>query len=299
MLELGAVGEWLAAGQVRPPVSGTATRVAVAAEPMEAGAVVLDVNLMPVVLAEGDVPAFRELSEGAEGPDVAQLQAFLRAQDFEGGEADGDWGEGTTVAVQGWQESLGVPQSGVVPAGMVVFVPELPVSLRSLVEVGDQVGAGEPVAEVLADEPQFRAIVTEDQLAMAEEGARVTLSRDGVELTGVAGPSTEVEGATYMSIVGQGTDPLCQIPCAEVPQDAPSRWTAQVEVQPTESGVVLPLGAIRTAADGSRFVVTDAGADVPVTTGASAGGQVIVTGVDAGTAVRMPYDDELDTGPVP
>lgn len=48
---------------------------------------------------------------------------------------------------------------------------------------------------------------------------------------------------------------------------------------------------MRTRADGERFVLDDADAEVTVTTGASASGQVVVSGLEAGTVVQMPYDE--------
>lgn len=293
-LELGAIGEWLAVGTVRPPVSGTVTSISSLDEPLDAGDVTLGVDLMPVVLAEGSVPAFRELSPGTKGPDVAQLQVFLESQGFEVSDDAGTYGPGTTSAVEDWQESIEEAPTGVVPAGMVTFVPDLPASLRMLNDVGDQVMEGDPVAEILAESPTFRAVVTEEQLMMVPEGATVTLTRGEQEFSGVAGPSEQAEEGLYLTIIGADSGPVCGEQCAVVPTEAASRWVARAEVVPTESGVVLPVGAVRTAGDGSRFVVTEAGDMVQIITGASATGQVVVTGLDPGTAVRLPEGDETD-----
>ncbi|MDR0283611.1 MAG: hypothetical protein LBI33_01775, partial [Propionibacteriaceae bacterium] len=47
---------------------------------INAGDVVLSVDLRPVVVVPGAVPAFRDLGVGTSGDDVRQLQAFLNTQ---------------------------------------------------------------------------------------------------------------------------------------------------------------------------------------------------------------------------
>lgn len=289
-LALGASGQWRAVHEVRPSVDGTVTSIAETAGSLAAGDTILTIDLAPLVVAEGEVPAFRSLGEGTTGPDVAQLEQLLIDLGHLQGDAGSTFDAETTSAVRAWQEEAGLPLSGDVPLGTIVFVDRLPATVRVLAEVGDRVAPGDTIAEVLADAPDFRAIVTEEQLAVIDEGTPVELNRGDTTLTAVAGPTEEVEGATYLTLVG-GDGPVCSAPCEQVPTEADSRWAAQAQVVPRAEGVVLPVAAVRTLPDGERFVVDDAGAEVTVTTGASASGQVVVSGLDAGTRVQMPYDE--------
>lgn len=72
----------------------------------------------------------------------------------------------------------------------------------------------------------------------------------------------------------------------------PLRGTAQLkgttEVQKTVRGVVVPLAALVTDADGSTGVITADGQRSKVTVKASARGMAVVEGLAAGNAVRVP-----------
>ena len=80
----------------------------------------------PAVLMTGAVPAWRDLASGiADGTDIEQLESNLQALGYapDGMAIDGHWDADTTTAVKAWQKALGVPQTGVVELGTVVFEP--------------------------------------------------------------------------------------------------------------------------------------------------------------------------------
>ncbi|MEF2976058.1 hypothetical protein V3W46_02420 [Subtercola sp. YIM 133946] len=104
---------------------------------VDEGARLYSVNQRPVVVAEGDVPAYRAIGPGDSGADVAQLQRMLARLGFyggdagaagdsggaggagdsggargaadsgDGGDADGHVGASTVAAISAWQRSLG------------------------------------------------------------------------------------------------------------------------------------------------------------------------------------------------
>jgi peptidoglycan hydrolase-like protein with peptidoglycan-binding domain len=79
----------------------------------------------PVVLMYGAVPAYRTLKAGvADGPDVGELNANLAALGFDptGTIASSQhFSEATAAAVRRWQAAEGLPETGSVQLGRVVF----------------------------------------------------------------------------------------------------------------------------------------------------------------------------------
>ena len=86
-----------------------------------------ELNGQPVPLFYGSRPAWRDLVPGiTRGPDVRQLQRNLIALGYGTGlglAADGQFGLATGLAVQRWQQAAGLPVTGTVPVGQVVFLP--------------------------------------------------------------------------------------------------------------------------------------------------------------------------------
>jgi hypothetical protein len=83
----------------------------------------------PVVLLYGKVPAYRDLSEGLTGADVAELNAALVKLGYATRAALGprsDWGyfsAETAYALERLQARLGVTQTGTLALGQAVFLP--------------------------------------------------------------------------------------------------------------------------------------------------------------------------------
>ncbi len=85
------------------------------------------VNDRPVVLLHGSTPAYRTLSAGATGPDVAELNADLVALGYatpaQLSPTSASFGSATTTAVEKLQAALGVTQNGTLTLGQAVFEP--------------------------------------------------------------------------------------------------------------------------------------------------------------------------------
>lgn len=78
----------------------------------------------PVTLLYGGVPAWRTFAAGMPpGPDVRELQRNLAALGFSAGQADGEFGWSTQLAVDRWQRAHGMTVTGTLPLGTIAFLP--------------------------------------------------------------------------------------------------------------------------------------------------------------------------------
>jgi hypothetical protein len=106
---------------------GTYTKLPALGQVISQGQVLYRVNDSPVVLLYGSTPAYRILSAGATGADVAELNADLVALGYAtAGQLSPTstfFGRATTTAVEKLQAGLGVTQTGELTLGDAVFEP--------------------------------------------------------------------------------------------------------------------------------------------------------------------------------
>ena len=190
-MSLNTVAAWTPVPVGANRASGVVTEVVVApGDEVDQGIVLYRVDQRPVVVAQGSVPAYRAVGQGTEGVDVAQLQRLLRALGQYSGSDDGKAGAATVVAIKAWQRSLGLPQTGTVEIGDVIFVPQLPTRVALDEEViarGAMVSGSEQVVRALPLAPVFAVPVTDGQAAMMPAGTRVQSTSPGGKVWGAGG----------------------------------------------------------------------------------------------------------------
>jgi hypothetical protein len=106
----------------------------------------------PLFALTGRVPAWRDITPGESGPDVAELQKALAALGYyQGGDTPGFFGTATQDAVSVYYEHLGYtpPASGGVPLTDVIFVPSLPAKVIAVNGAKGQ-QPGQPFLELAA-----------------------------------------------------------------------------------------------------------------------------------------------------
>lgn len=108
-------------------LAGTVTQVGEAGQ-VDNGDLLYAIEDTPVLLVEGDVPFWRQLEEGVEGEDVAQVQRMLRDAEMDL-DPDGFWGRATTAALRQWQWDQGYRQTRGLAEGALVAAGSAPVSL--------------------------------------------------------------------------------------------------------------------------------------------------------------------------
>jgi peptidoglycan hydrolase-like protein with peptidoglycan-binding domain len=300
----GSVGSWITlntvAGWSLVPVgsnlaSGTVTTVNVEpGQEVVVGSVLYTVNLRPVVLAQGNVPAFQSLSRGSSGTDVAQLQTMLANLGFYDYGVDGTFDSVTERAVESWQESLGLEGDGNVQVGDIIYVPTLPtrVSLDTdKVKRGATLGGGEEVVRGLPPSPIFTVPVTATQAGLMPISTRVEISGpneqswEGFVVEQL--PSTKDDSVT-LTLGGTNGKPVCGEECASIPVSGQALLRSRVVTIEEVEGLTIPSAALLSKADGSLVVIDKDDTEYPVTVITSARGMSVIEGVTLGMNVRVP-----------
>lgn len=293
-LQLSATASWPSAVALTTRVDGVVTSLdatsAGADGAVAPGATVMTVDLRPVVVGVGTVPAFRDLGAGASGADVAQLQGLLSTLGYFPGAPDGTFGATTATAVRAWNRARGLPNDPVVRAGDVLWVDQLPARLRPAqgVVVGSSLAAGDSVFDVLAAVPQVRISLQDEQLDLVAVQAAVTITPSaGAPWSGVvAATGRDENGLAYADVTGPDGGAICGGDCSLIPAAGSTALAAEVEVLAPVTGAVVPAAAIGTDGDGSPFVLLADGTRTAVEVLVVAGGRAVVTGVVAGDVIR-------------
>lgn len=294
-VRLVATATWPATIAVAPGLTGTVTSVSAPVDGvLTAGARLYSVDLYPVTVAQGLVPSFRELKNGEKGEDVAQLQRQLVTGGYLDSDPDGEFGSATTAAVRAWQRDLGVDDSGVVPKGALVFLPELParIELPVDVRVGSQLASDSVTVRVLESQPRFVIPLSTNQrqLVPMDGEVRVTNS-DGVWVGRIAEAREPTADTIELILEGaEGGEAICSPNCDAVPVGATSNFEAEIIVVPSATGPIVPVAAIETQANGNTGVREAATEQwIPINIVVSDGGLAVVEGLVAGTHIILAH----------
>ncbi len=301
-LALNSVAQWTSQPLGVNQAAGVITSVSLTqGDEVDAGAVLFEVALRPVVIIEGPTPSFRPLGPSTAGPDVEQLQRFLQGAGFLAFEPDGRFGAATAEAVRQWQRSLGLTETGTVETGDVIVVPALPTRITfdaEVVQPGSTLTGGERLISVLPVAPQFSIPVTETQATQIPAGTRVLISSpSGAEWTAFATSQAADEfGTIVVSLEGDDGASICADACGELPVTEQSLLRSQIITVESASGLTVPTAALRATANAGTVVVDEAGGTYPVEVRASARGVAVIESSDpavgVGLRVRVPAGSE-------
>jgi Putative peptidoglycan binding domain/HlyD family secretion protein len=287
-----ATGYDAAAAYTMLPSAGTVVR---------RGQALYAVDGRPVLLLYGRMPAWRAFRSGmSPGPDVAELNANLRALGYGSGLGD-RFTAATRRAIVALQAAQGLPQTGVLPLGFVVFKPG-PVRVTSVTPtLGQAVQAG-PVLTVSSTRHEVAIKLDAAQQAQVKAGDRVTITLpDNSTTPGRVSSVGKVASASGGGDSGSGT-PTIDVHVRLLHQAAAGQLVqAPVSVSITTASVknalVVPVNALLALAAGGGYaieVVDAAGVHrlVPVTLGLFDDAQGLVqvsgSGVRAGQRVVVP-----------
>jgi peptidoglycan hydrolase-like protein with peptidoglycan-binding domain len=279
----GGILGYAAARPVVNQLPGTYTWLPRPGAAVRPGGVLYRVDDIPVTLMAGATPAWRPFGPGMTGgPDVRQLQAYLIAGRFAGGlftAPTGRYDWLTADAVERWQAARGLPVTGLIPLGQVIFLPGAVLIGRMNVADGEGAAGGQQPYQVMTAQRIVTVPVTPN-LPPASVGEAVSIVLPSQASTPgrvtAVGPAQLTVTPGQPRATGTGTGVQVQVSLA---------------VQAARGVLAVPVTALLALADGGYAleVVTSSGARhlVGVTTGLYAGGQVQVSGagIAAGTKV--------------
>jgi hypothetical protein len=304
---------------------GTYTELPGLGRVISQGHVLYRMNDRPVVLLRGSTPAYRTLSAGATGPDVAQLNADLVALGYAARAQlhprSAFFGAATTTAVEKLQAALGVARNGSMALGQVVFEPTAVRVTSVSAQLGGRAQPGEPMMQATSTARQVQIALPASQQTEVVVGNKVTITLPNNKTapgavssvaTVATCPSSSGPGVSSSSAAAPGTDscssggsgsgtPTIAVDVTFSDPAAPGTWDqAPVQVGITTASVrgalTVPVAALL-APSGGGYAVEVAGAGqrnylVPVSLGLfdDAEGLVQVTGsrLAAGQKVVVP-----------
>jgi hypothetical protein len=289
-------------------LTGTYTHIPGPGRRIGAGGTLYAVDDLPVVLMTGRIPAWRPMAPGiSDGPDVTQLERNLIALGYASGllTSPGDvWTAATTAAVERWQQAAGLPVTGQIDLGRVLFLPGPVRTGAPAVAPGDPASAGQVPYQVTTEHRVVTVPVNPVSTPRVTRGEQVAVilpsgvsARARVTAIGPPAPSGSGAASTSGSSSG-GSGPAVTTVLTVTPAQPRRTGTASgvpVQVSLTThvaSGVLaVPVSALLALSGGGYGldVVQPSGAHrlVGVRTGVFAGSLVQVSGpqIAAGTTV--------------
>ena len=234
---------------------GIYTELPDAGDEVDCGDVLYRVDDKPVLLLCGSTPAYRSLSEGDRGPDVAELNANLvdlgYATRAQLDPSSGHFSSETASALEKLQSKLGEDQTGSLKLGQVVFLPESVRIATVTGELGGSAGPGAQVAQATSETLEVQLALDPSQQGDVKPGdrAQITLP-DNTSVTGKVdrlGRVAHVPDAQDNNAAGATIPAYISL---DDPERARGLERAPVQVEITTKGVENALSVPVTAVVG-------------------------------------------------
>jgi hypothetical protein len=222
--------------------SGTYTELPAAGQVISQGQVLYRVNDSPVVLLYGSTPAYRTLSAGATGADVAELNADLVALGYatsaQLSPTPAYFGSATSTALQKLQGALDEAQNGTLTLGQAVFEPTALRVTTLSAQLGGSAQTGQSVTQATSTTRQVQVALDASQQTDVAVGDKVTITLPNNQTTpGVISsvgtvatcPSSSGPGGPSSNSAAPGTDT-----CSSASSGSSSTPTITVGVTPSD-----------------------------------------------------------------
>jgi hypothetical protein len=221
---------------------GTYTKLPQIGQVISQGQVLYRVDDSAVVLLYGSTPAYRSLSAGATGIDVAELNADLVALGYATSNllapTSSYFGSATTAAVEKLQAALGVTQNGTLSLGQAVFEPTAVRVTTLSAQLGGGTQTGQTVMQGSSTSRQVHVALDASQQTDVAVGDKVTITLPNNQTTpGVVSsvgtvatcPSGSGSGGSSPSSAAPGTDT-----CSSGTSGSSTTPTITVDVTPSD-----------------------------------------------------------------
>ncbi len=295
---------------IRAGERGTLTWIAPVSSTVRRGQPLFKVDERPVVALLGSLPLYRPLRDGSTGRDVRELEWNLASLGYTRFPVDNTYTAATAEAVRAWQARLGLPATGTVELGQVVFMPGPVRIVGHTARIGDIIGgeSGQDGTSVLSYTGTTRQVTVELDIAdqaLAVKGRTVTvtvpgrgtmkgtISQGGTVVT--AQSATPDAGTASAGASSTASDERIEVTVTIANQGAlGSLQAAPVDVDlassKREDVLAVPVVALLALAKGGFAVQVVDGATtriVPVKTGMFAAGQVEIRGKGIAEGMRV------------
>jgi hypothetical protein len=166
---------------------GIYTKLPALGQVIPQGHVAYCVNDRPVLLLYGSTPAYRTLSVGATGPDVAELNADLVALGYVTSAQlrprSSSFGSPTAKALEKLQAAVGMAQNGTLTLGQAVFEPTAVRVTTVSVQLGGSTQTGETALQGTSTTRQVQVALSASQQTTMAVGDKVTITLPTNQIT--------------------------------------------------------------------------------------------------------------------
>lgn len=258
---------------------GTYTALPRLGQVIRQGHALYRVDGSPVALLYGSIPAYRSLSAGKSGADVAELNSDLVALGYATSaqipRGSAVFGPATTTAVEKLQAAIGLPRTGTLSLSQAAFEP-VPVRVtRVSVQPGNGARPGQTVLQGTSTTRQVQVALDASQETSMAVGNKVSITLPNNRTTaGVVSsvstvatcPSSSASGSSKSSSGSSGSDtcasgstPTVTVDVTPTDSRATGTWDqAPVQVAITTSSVhgalVVPVTALLARSNGGYCV---------------------------------------------
>jgi hypothetical protein len=246
---------------------GTYTELPVPGQVIAHGQALYRVNDSAVVLLYGSTPAYRTLSAGASGADVAELNADLvalgDATTTQLSATSSFFGSATTTAVEKLQAALGMTQNGTLSLGQAVFEPTAVRVTTLSAQLGGSTQSGQTVLQGSSTTRQVQVAVDASQQTEVAVGDTVTITLPNDQTTPGVVSSVGTVAACASSSGSSGSSGSSSSSAAPGTDTCPSGGSG-TSTTPTITVDVTPSDPAATGAwDQAPVQVTVSTASVP------------------------------------
>ena len=234
------------------------------------GVAILELDTVPLIAVVSEVPFWRNLTLGAEGPDVESLERFLaRLNYLDESEIDRVYNAHTVLAVERWREYNGIPGE-IDPGPLTLFAIPLDIQYRFETSsgVGDYLLEHEVVGRIVAAERSIVVSIPVGDLSEISLPASVEWRLPGSTISG-SGNLVTID--KEITIANSGL--LVQTGNVEIDDRALSRRMpvgSPLEVRVTtamrDNVLTVPVGLLTADASGQPALLVDNGEPDPTLT---------------------------------